>query len=177
MILKDDLNSMKRVMRRLKLIDKNGIVLDKGRVAGEVSSCDELMITELILSGFFNDMEPEEITAIVSVLINDEKGGDKKMVIKNENLSLAFQKIVSEAERLCEVYAECKLDIDSEAYVNGFSPTLIEVAYSWCKGASFGDICKMTDCYEGSIIRCFRRLEELLKELSNCAKVMGNHDL
>lgn len=90
MILKDDLNSMKRVMRRLKLIDKNDIVLDKGRVAGEISSCDELMITELILSGFFTELKPEEITAVLSVLINDEKGGDKKLMIKNERLSVAY---------------------------------------------------------------------------------------
>lgn len=177
MILQEELNSMKRVMRRLKLIDKNDIVLDKGRVAGEISSCDEIMLTELILSGFFNDMTPEEIAAILSSLINDEKGGDKKFVIKNENLTLGFQKILSQAERLFEVYKECRLDIDKESYLNTFNPQLIDVAYQWCQGATFGEICKMTDCYEGSIIRCFRRLEELLKELCNCAKVMGNHDL
>lgn len=84
---------------------------------------------------------------------------------------------MAQAEKLFEIYQECKLDVDKESYINGFNPMLMEVAFAWCNGASFGDICKMTDCYEGSIIRCFRRLEELLKELNNCAKVMGNHDL
>jgi ATP-dependent RNA helicase DOB1 len=35
----------------------------------------------------------------------------------------------------------------------------------------------MTDVYEGSIIRVFRRLEELLRQMGQAAKVMGNSDL
>jgi superfamily II RNA helicase len=36
---------------------------------------------------------------------------------------------------------------------------------------------KMTDVYEGSLIRIFRRLEELLRQMAQGAKVMGNGDL
>jgi len=35
----------------------------------------------------------------------------------------------------------------------------------------------MTDVYEGSLIRVFRRLEELLRQMAQAAKVMGNDDL
>lgn len=35
----------------------------------------------------------------------------------------------------------------------------------------------MTDVYEGSLIRLFRRLEELLRQISNAAKIMGSPDL
>ena len=36
---------------------------------------------------------------------------------------------------------------------------------------------KMTDVYEGSLIRLFRRLEELLRQIAEAAKVMGSQDL
>lgn len=36
---------------------------------------------------------------------------------------------------------------------------------------------KMTDVYEGSLIRVFRRLEELIRQMAMAAKVMGNNDL
>lgn len=36
---------------------------------------------------------------------------------------------------------------------------------------------KMTNTYEGSLIRLFRRLEELLRQMAQAAKVMGNDDL
>lgn len=35
----------------------------------------------------------------------------------------------------------------------------------------------MTNTYEGSLIRLFRRLEELLRQMAQAAKVMGNEDL
>lgn len=35
----------------------------------------------------------------------------------------------------------------------------------------------MTNIYEGSLIRLFRRLEELLRQMAQAAKVMGNDDL
>jgi len=35
----------------------------------------------------------------------------------------------------------------------------------------------MTDVYEGSLIRVFRRLEELIRQMAVAAKVMGSEDL
>jgi ATP-dependent RNA helicase DOB1 len=35
----------------------------------------------------------------------------------------------------------------------------------------------MTNTYEGSLIRLFRRLEELLRQMGQAAKVMGNEQL
>jgi ATP-dependent RNA helicase DOB1 len=35
----------------------------------------------------------------------------------------------------------------------------------------------MTGAYEGSLIRLFRRLEELLRQMAQAAKVMGSEDL
>lgn len=35
----------------------------------------------------------------------------------------------------------------------------------------------MTDVYEGSLIRLFRRLEELLRQVAQASKVMGSDEL
>lgn len=57
MVLKENLDSMKRVLRRLGFIDKENIVLNKGKVACMISACDEVIITEMIFSGIFNNLE------------------------------------------------------------------------------------------------------------------------
>ena len=54
---------------------------------------------------------------------------------------------------------------------------MMDVVHSWCKGASFLEICKMTDLFEGSIIRAMRRLEELLRQMVQAAKNIGNTEL
>lgn len=55
-----------------------------------------------------------------------------------------------------------------------FNAKLMDLIYSWCSGSSFLEVCKMADVYEGSIIRCMRRLDELLRELSDASKSIGN---
>ena len=44
-------------------------------------------------------------------------------------------------------------------------------------GAKFIDICKLTDTFEGSIIRVLRRLEELLRQLASASLAIGNAEL
>ena len=39
------------------------------------------------------------------------------------------------------------------------------------QGASFGDVCRMTDKFEGCVVREMRRLDELMKNLHLAAKV------
>ncbi len=44
MVLQDDLKCMKSVLRRLNFIDKQEIVQLKGRVACEISACEEVIV-------------------------------------------------------------------------------------------------------------------------------------
>lgn len=58
---------------------------------------------------------------------------------------------------------ESKIPLDKEEYVQKFRPDIMEITYKWCQGAKFKEICDMaSDVYEGTIIRAFRRLDELL---------------
>lgn len=58
MIMSKELINMKRVMRRLDMIDKNDVPHLKGKVAAGFSAADEILLTELIFSGFFQDLNP-----------------------------------------------------------------------------------------------------------------------
>ena len=81
-----------------------------------------------------------------------------------------------------------------ERYVDGFKPFMMEVIKAWVDGQSFANICKMTTIFEGksiskekidtniririgSIVRCIRRLEELLRQMCCAAKAIGNSEL
>lgn len=54
---------------------------------------------------------------------------------------------------------------------------LMAIVKAWCSGAKFAEICKMTSTFEGSVIRCMRRLEELMRQTSSAAKLIGNTEL
>ena len=72
---------------------------------------------------------------------------------------------------------ESKIDLDEERYVDGFKPYMMDVVKAWVEGQSFENICRMTSIFEGSIVRCIRRLEELLRQMCCAAKAIGNSEL
>lgn len=67
--------------------------------------------------------------------------------------------------------------MNEEEYIDSFKPFMMDIVFSWCNGATFSDLCKETDIFEGSIIRCMRRLEELLRQMVQASKTIGNTDL
>ena len=81
------------------------------------------------------------------------------------------------ARRIAKVSRECKLEMEEDDYVERFKPFMMDIVHQWCKGSSFLTICKMTDMFEGSIIRSMRLLEELLRQMVQASKNIGNVEL
>lgn len=68
-------------------------------------------------------------------------------------LATPLRALQDAARKIAEVSVECKLEINTEDYVTSFWPYLMDVIHAWSKGASFAEICEMTDLFEGSIVR------------------------
>lgn len=78
----DELKSRKRVLRRLGFASADDVVEIKGRVACEISTGDELLLTEMIFNGVFNSLLPEQCAALLSCFVFTEKvGGLTKGII------------------------------------------------------------------------------------------------
>ncbi|KAF7563356.1 hypothetical protein G7046_g800 [Stylonectria norvegica] len=172
----DELKSRKRVLRRLGFINDAEVVQLKARVACEISSTEghELLLSELLFDRFFNELTPETIAAVLSCFIFDEK---VETAALKEDLQKPLREVQAKARIIAKVSQECKLDMNEEEYVQKLKWQLMETVYVWAQGRPFIEICKMTNVYEGSLIRLFRRLEELLRQMAQAAKVMGNEDL
>ncbi|KAF5354108.1 hypothetical protein D9756_007310 [Leucocoprinus leucothites] len=171
----EELKCRKRVLRRLNFTNSADIVDLKGRVACEISTGDELLLTELIFNGVFNTLAPEQCAALLSCFVFAEKS-EKEINLKEE-LAAPLRVMQEFARRIAKVSKESKLTIDENEYVSSFKVELMDAVIQWCRGASFADILKATDQFEGSIIRVFRRLGELIRQMAQAAKVIGNHEL
>jgi ATP-dependent RNA helicase DOB1 len=64
---------MKRVLRRLGYTNKDNIIEVKGRVACEINTGDELVLTELIFMGFFNTLDVTSTVAVLTLFVFQEK--------------------------------------------------------------------------------------------------------
>eukprot|EP00835_Amoeboradix_gromovi_P003117 NODE_195_length_15388_cov_0.563926.p2 type:complete len:1008 gc:universal NODE_195_length_15388_cov_0.563926:5752-8775(+) len=163
-----------KVLKQLNYVSNN-IIETKGRVACEISAGDAVLITELIFNGFFNQLSPEVIVAVLSCVVFAEKYDDNVPLPKDVQEPLKqFQETI---EQLTKHSIKCGLNVELESCLLQYRTELVPVAYAWSKQVSFVDICKMTDVYEGSIVRMFRRLDELLRQMHQGCMVVGNTTL
>ncbi|SOV04196.1 probable MTR4 - involved in nucleocytoplasmic transport of mRNA [Ustilago sp. UG-2017a] len=171
----DELKCRKRVLRRLGFTTTDDVVEKKGRVACEISTGDELLLTEMIFNGVFNDLTPPQCAALLSCFVFGEKSTTQTRL--NEQLAAPLRIMQETARRIAKVSIESKLPLVEEEYVCSFKVELMDLVMQWCNGAKFAEICKLTDVFEGSIIRCMRRLQELIRQLVQAAKAIGNEGL
>ncbi|KAI5124130.1 hypothetical protein M0805_000941 [Coniferiporia weirii] len=161
------------VLQELKFIDANSTVLLKGRVACEINSADELVLTELILENMLASYEPEEVVALLSCFVFQEKT-DVEPVIppkleegRRAILDIAVRVgMVQDRHKVAAADAETKLKFG-----------LAEVVYEWAKGMPFEQITSLTDVAEGTIVRVITRLDETCREVRDAARVIGDASL
>ncbi|CAG9760970.1 unnamed protein product [Ceutorhynchus assimilis] len=171
----DELKARKQVLVRLGYCTAEDVIKMKGRVACELNCGDELVITEVLFNGVFNKLTPEQATAFLSCLVCDERAKENPKI--NEELCGPLRDLQEAARLIAKISLESGLPIDEDEYVNQFRPHLMDVVLAWCNGASFAEICKTTEIFEGSIVRCMRRLEELLRQMMQASKTIGNDEL
>lgn len=173
---RDELKNRSRVLKKLGHIDADGVVQLKGRAACLIDTGDELLVTELMFNGTFNDLDHHQIAALASCFIPGDKSNEQ--IHLRTELARPLQQLQDSARRIAEVQKECKLDVNVEEYVEStVRPYLMDVIYCWSKGASFAEVIQMTDIFEGSIIRSARRLDEFLNQLRAAANAVGETNL
>ncbi|GJE86219.1 antiviral helicase [Phanerochaete sordida] len=160
------------VLKDLKFIDQNSTVLLKGRVACEINSANELVLTELILENTLAAYDPEEVVALLSCFVFQEKTEVEPAI--PPKLKEGLDAIVALAERVERVQEAHK--VPGEEF-RQLKFGLVEVVYEWAKGMPFEQITELTDVAEGTIVRCITRLDETCREVRDAARVIGDAEL
>ncbi|SGY79528.1 BQ5605_C008g05156 [Microbotryum silenes-dioicae] len=165
------------VLKELQFIDENSTVLIKGRVGCEINSANELILTELILDNTFATFEPEEVVALLSCFIFQEKTDVEPLL--TPKLEEGKATIVEIADRVEAVQSRHRANFadDGQFGNGGLKFGLVEVVYEWAKGMAFSQITALTDVQEGTIVRAITRLDETCREVRDAARIVGNSDL
>ena len=174
----EEYNARLIILKELKFINDDNLVLLKGRIMAEINTMDSLLITELLFDNYFVGMECNEILSICSVLIFQEKVNEEDVRLPNR-LKGYYERFKAKALELARLQETYKLPgIEAETYLKDvLRPGLMEVVYEWANGMPFNKITDLTQVLEGSIVRCITRLNEGCRELKGAAKLMGNLEL
>lgn len=173
-----DFEMRKAMLQSLGYVDENDTVSLKGRVACEVNTCEGLIVTEMVFGGMLNELEPPEIVAALSALLFQEKADDDIGPELPERLISSCERMKAIAVDLGQKQKDFGLPVDPVEYCGkSLKMGLVHVVYEWACGVPFSSICELTEVQEGSIVRCITRLDELCREVRNCARVVGNPTL
>ena len=176
---KEELRARRRMLRKLDYVNSSQIVQTKGHLAAEISSADELVLTELLVNGTFKNLPHDQTVAILSCFVHSEKS---KSTFNSESTSLLeehfqlFSKLREQVRRIASVAKDVRLGIDLEKYLDSFSPQLMEAAAAWTKGSNFANILKISKVFEGSLVRAIRRVDELLQQLIAACNSIGENE-
>jgi antiviral helicase SKI2 len=166
------------VLKDLGFIDEDSRVQLKGKVACEVHSADELVLTELVLENVLADFEPEEVVGLLSAFVFQEKTDNEPVLTptlqKGKEAIIRISEKVNQYQILHQVILSSE---DSNDFVSRPRFGLVEVVYEWANGMSFSRITDLTDVMEGTIVRVITRLDETCREIMSAARLIGDVDL
>lgn len=185
--LMPDYRQRAEVLTTLGYIDGTSVRL-KGRAACEVNTCESIILTEMVFEKIVQKLSAVDLAALLCSLIFHEKVDGEvtslsqvdKVLEKSQDLYEACQAMLGVLKCLGNVQAECGLPISPTEYVrsNANFGFLLGVR-CWAEGKSFVQVCEEIggSIPEGSIVRTIVRLCELLRELKNVGRVIGDPDL
>jgi ATP-dependent RNA helicase DOB1 len=151
----------------------------QGRIAADIECADELLLTEFLYEGHWTSLNADELAAILTAWLDVEKSSASRLQIPTAPLQAAYAGVRELAQQLSVVSSECGLVLDSARYVASFKSDLIPITYAWVTGnaKSFAELTAMSDLFEGTIIRLFRRLDEMFNQLIKAAQAIGERTL
>lgn len=167
------------VLETLGFIDEHHNVVLKGRVACEINSGWELVLTELILDNFLGDFEAEEIVALLSCFVYEGRTNEEEPPCITPRLERGKEKILEIASKLIGIFSDKQviLTADEEEFTERKRFALVNVVYEWSRGLSFNEIMQMSVEAEGTIVRVITRLDEICREVKNAALIVGDSGL
>jgi len=130
------------------------------RIYGE----KDLLISQSLRMGAFNDLDAAEIAALASVLVYQAKREDRGLRPKMPGVSLesAVDIVVREWSALEDVEEANKLPLTGEPELG-----LVWPIFKWAKGRHLQDVLSGTDLAAGDFVRWVKQVIDLLDQLAD----------
>ena len=149
---------------------KDETPLEKGVVCSMIRAENELFLSEIILKGILDELQPYELASVVCALVTEDLRSD---VYPNQPVSKNTRKALNKIKEIRKRIAieQRNFDINTPMYINSYYSPLIE---QWILETPWEDIAKQTDSSEGYIVRVFRRTVDVLRQLSSLPDINEN---
>ena len=170
----DEFNIRKNILKELKYINEDNLLSLKGKAAREINTTDCVLITEILTSDIFSELNDAEIVAFLSGFATN-----KNLIEDEDEYPQVSPSLNNSFKKFLEIYSgikdiEKKYNFEENKYNRRFVPEVCNAIKRWMEGASFGEICKLTDLEEGKLYNLILRIFLFLEEIFNFYNFSGN---
>ena len=140
---------------------------DKGKTASQIRSENELFLAEIIFSGVLDNLTPAELASVICAITTEDMRADMYSQLPlSQKVRKTLNKIKDIRRKLERVQNEN--NVDDCMYINSFYCALIEM---WANGTEWDEIINQVEMGEGDVVRCFKRVVDVLRQLTTIENV------
>lgn len=139
-------------LKKLEYIDKNMNLTEKGFFTLHIYY-EELLVSEIFGTEIYRQFTAEELLAVVASIIYEPRGSD---YFSTRNVKQFYQQLIKKIE-LNNFVAK---KINRRSIIR-----MIRITASWANEGSFEELLEMCNYDEGDIIRLFRRMIDIMKQI------------
>ena len=161
----------KFLSHRAVLIDygyiKDDYPTERGVTISQIRSENELFLAQIIFSGVLEGLTPAELASVVCAITTEDMRADLFSHLPlSPNVRKRLNKIKDIKRDLDK--KQKKYDVEDPMYINAFYSPLIEM---WATGSEWDDIIDQVDMGEGDIVRCFKRVIDVLRQFCTISNI------
>lgn len=146
---------------------KDDYPTERGITISQIRSENELFFALIIFSGVLDGLTPAELASVICAITTEDMRADLYSQLPlSPNVRKRLNKIKDIRRDLDK--KQKHHDVEDPMYINGFYSPLIEM---WVNGAEWESIIDEVDMGEGDIVRCFKRVIDVLRQLCTISNI------
>ena len=175
--IKYNMDKMIEMLSNEGFIENNQITM-KGIISSSICEVNELILSEAIYSGLFDDLEFPEIIALISSFINEKDQGTEQRYISDLKLPHILKDKLKSISEISEYYkykedkAEIYINSDFNLYLD-----FVEPSYIWAQNKSIKEVYQYTNIYDGNFVKSILRISNIMGNFSDICTYMKKYDV
>ena len=139
---------------------KDNYPTSNGVSIAQIRSENELFIARIIFSGILDNLSPAELASVICAITSEDSRADLYSQIPLTTTVRKTLNKIKDIKRDIEKHQKAH-DVEDPMYINAYCSPLIEM---WVNDAEWEDIIDQIDMGEGDIVRCFKRVVDVLRQ-------------
>ena len=139
---------------------KDDYPTEEGITISQIRSENELFLARVVFSGVLENLTPAELASVICALTTEDMRAEMYSQIPFTTTVRKTLNKIKDIKRDLDKKQK-NYDIEDPMYINGFYSPLIEM---WVNGAEWEAIVDEVDMGEGDIVRCFKRVIDVLRQ-------------